>query len=144
MRCSALRRAVLALALLSTPMLGCEIKTIQIQLPGFADGAIDGIFLWKQLPASGGQLQWTRICRIDFTDLRFTHRGETLSYVQNCIDGKTRRGLVLPSVVDRLDGNPATITVELFYIRYEDPGTYRATAFNESGESPLSSTSLPL
>jgi hypothetical protein len=144
MRCSALRGVVLALALLSLPMLGCQIKTIQIQLPGFADGAVDGIFLWKQLPGSNGQLQWTRICRIDFTDLRFTQRGETLSYVQNCIDGKLKRGLVLPALVERQAGSPATVTVELYYLRYENPGTYRATAFNESGESPLSASSLPL
>ena len=69
MRCSALRGVVVALALLSVPMLGCQIKTIQIQLPGFADGAIDGIFLWKQLPGTNGELRWTRVCRIDFTDL---------------------------------------------------------------------------
>jgi hypothetical protein len=140
MRCRLLRGAALALALLSAPLLtGCEMKSIQIQLPGYGNGAVDGIWLWKQ---SAGA--WQRVCRIDFTDRRMTVHGERLSYVQNCINGKVRRGVVLATAVDRLAGNPTTITIDLVYLRYEDPGTYRATAFNEAGESPLSATSLPL
>jgi len=139
MRCRALRGAVLALSLLSIPMLGCELKTIQVQLPGYGNGAVDGLWLWKQI---GGQ--WTRVCRIDFTDRRMTPKGERLAYVQNCINGKVRRGLVFPTLIERLASNPSTITVELIYLRYEPAGTYRATAFNESGESPLSASSLLL
>lgn len=140
MRCRLLRGAVLALCLVSTPMLlGCEMKVIQVQLPGYGSGEVDGIYLWKQIAG-----KWTRICRIDFTDHRMTNQGERLSYVQNCIQGRTRRGVVLPTPVERLAGDPETIVIDLIYLRYEDPGTYRATAFNESGESPLSATALPL
>jgi hypothetical protein len=140
MRCRLVRGVVLALCLLSAPMLlGCEVKTFQVQLPGYGNGEIDGIYLWKQV--SG---KWTRICRIDFTDRRMTAQGETLSYVQNCIQGKARRGIVFPTQIARQAANPSTITIDLMYLRYEDPGTYRATAFNEAGESPLSATSLPL
>ena len=139
MRCKALRGAALALALLSMPMLGCEIRTIQIQLPGYGSGDIDGIWLWKQVAGT-----WTRVCRIDFTDHRITAQGEIVSYVQNCINGRVRRGIVLPSPVDRMAGAPTTVTLELYYFRYEDPGSYRATAFNAAGESSLSTTSLPL
>lgn len=134
------RGFVLALALAALPVLGgCELRTFHIQLPGFGDGAIDGIYLWKDV---GGQ--WTRVCRIDFTDRRITPEGETLSYVQNCVNGKTKRGIVFPTLVTRPPGTPTTITVELLYLRYEDAGTYRATAFNSAGESALSSSSLPL
>jgi hypothetical protein len=139
MRCKALRGAALALALLSMPMLGCEIRTIQIQLPGYGSGDIDGIWLWKQVAGT-----WTRVCRIDFTDHRITAQGEIVSYVQNCINGRVRRGIVLPSPVDRLAATPTTVTLDLYYFRYEDPGSYRATAFNAAGESSLSTTSLPL
>ena len=139
MRRMGVRGAVLALALLAAPMLGCEAKTIKVQLPGFNNGTVDGIWLWKQIDG-----QWRRVCRIDFTDRRMTHRGETLYYVQNCIDGEEKRGLVLPAAVERMPGNPGTITVDLWYLRYEDGGTYRASAFNESGESTLSSTSVVL
>jgi hypothetical protein len=140
MRCRLVRGAVLALCLISAPMMvGCEVKTFQVQLPGYGNGEVDGIYLWKQVAG-----KWTRICRIDFTDRRITAQGETLSYVQNCIQGKTRRGVVFPARVHRMDGNPATISIDITYLRYEDPGTYRATAFNEAGESPLSATSLPL
>jgi hypothetical protein len=135
----ALRGAVLALALLSTPLLGCEVKPIQIQLPGYGSGNIDGIWLWKRVAGT-----WTRVCRIDFEDHRLTADGEVLLYVQNCVNGRVRRGLVLPSPVDRASEAPTTVTLDLYYFRYEDPGDYRATAFNEAGESSLSSTSLPL
>lgn len=135
-----LRGAVLALALLGLPFTtGCEMRTVQIQLPGYGDGAIDGIWLWKQISGT-----WTRVCRIDFTDRRITQQGETLSYVQNCINGKVRRGVVLPTPIARNPSAPSTITVELIYLRYEAAGTYRATAFNAAGESPLSTTSTTL
>jgi hypothetical protein len=134
------RGAALALLLLPLPLLtGCQMRTITIQLPGYGDGAIDGVWLWKQV---GGV--WTRMCRIDFTDRRITEQGETLSYAQNCINGRERRGVVLATPIARLSGTPTTITVELIYLRYETPGSYRATAFNAAGESALSSTSLPL
>lgn len=135
-----LRSATLALALLALPFTtGCEMRTVQIQLPGYGNGAIDGIWLWKQISGT-----WTRVCRIDFTDWRMTPQGETLYYVQNCINGRERRGYVLPTLITRAPGSPSTITVELIYLRYEDPGTYRATAFNAAGESPLSTTSTSL
>jgi len=142
MRCRALRGVVLTLSLLSAPMLGCEMKTIEVQMPGFGAGDVDGIWLWKPDPSTAGR--WKRVCRIDFTERTITQQGETLEYVQNCINGRVRRGVVLPAPVDRLAGDPATVVVELIYLRYEDSGQYRATAFNENGESPLSASSLTL
>lgn len=140
MRRRSLRGLVVVFSLLSMPLLaGCEVRTLQIELPGFASGEVDGIWLWKQ---SAGQ--WRRVCRIDFENHRITARGEEISYVQNCINGATTRGLLFPTTVRRLPQAPTTIQLEMVYLRYEGPGTYRATAFNESGESPLSSTSLTL
>jgi len=140
MRRRSLRGLVAALSLLMMPLLaGCEVRTFQIQLPGFASGEIDGIWLWKRVGS-----QWQRVCRIDFENHRITARGEEISYVQNCINGIEARGLVFPTKVERLPNSPTTIQIEMVYLRYEEPGTYRATAFNESGESPLSSTSLTL
>lgn len=140
-KCSRLLRSVvLALSLFSLPVLsGCELRTFYIQLPGYGNGTIQGLWLWKQV--SG---RWTRVCRIDFTDRRITEQGETLFYAQNCVDGKVKRGIGLSSPIARGRTDAATITVELVYLRYEDAGSYRATAFNAYGESPLSSSSLPL
>ena len=75
-----LRGAVVALALLAMPLVGCEFRTVQIQLPGFGDGLVEGLWLWKEVDGA-----WTRVCRIDFTDRRITQQGETLFYVQNCV-----------------------------------------------------------
>ena len=139
MRRRGLRGVVLALALLAAPMLGCEAKPLRVQLPGFGNGTVDGIRLWRQVGSS-----WQPVCRIDFTDRRMTHRGETIYYVQNCIDGEQKRGLVLPAAVQRKPDDPSTITINLWYLRYEDSGSYRATTFNKAGESTLSSTSVVL
>jgi hypothetical protein len=137
MRRNRLRSIVAALALLSLPMLGCEVASLSVQLPGYGNGAVDGLWLWKQV---GGQ--WTRVCRIDFEDRRLTEKGEMLWYVQNCINGKVRRGVLFASPVERPAGD--AIAIDLIYLRYESSGQYRATAFNQFGESALSSTSVPL
>jgi hypothetical protein len=134
-----LRGVIVALALLAVPMMGCELRRVQLQLPGFGNGQVEGLWLWKQVNG-----EWTRVCRIDFTDRRITEQGETLFYVQNCVKGQVRRAVVLPAPVDRPPGDPMTINVELIYLRYEPPGTYRATAFNAFGESALSATSSTL
>lgn len=134
------RSAFVALSLLALPLLGCETKEIHIQLPGYENGAIDGIWLWRRT----AQNTWERACKIDFVDRRMTEQGEMLLYVQNCVKGRTRRGVTLPTPVERLAATPSTIRINLWYMRYEDPGDYRATAFNAAGESQLSATSLPL
>jgi hypothetical protein len=134
------RSAVVALSLLSLPLLtGCEVRTLQIQLPGYGEGSIDGIWLWKRISGT-----WTRVCRIDFTDHRVTQQGEELEYAQMCVNGVVTRGFKFPTPIIRAADSPSTITVELVYLRYEDAGNYKATAFNAFGESPLSSTYLPL
>lgn len=135
------RCAVVALALLSLPLLtACEVRTIQVQLPGYGDGDIDGIWLWKKV--SGGA--WTRICRIDFLDRKVDAQGEQLEYAQMCVNGTFAQALRFPTPITRSSATPSTITVELVYLRYEPAGTYKVTAFNAYGESPLSSGSLPM
>ena len=146
MGCRLLRSAALALSLLAVPMLGCEPKPVQIQLDAFGSSGIEGIFLYRQNPA-GGTFQ--RTCEIRFSDFRtIERRGQTverIKYVQNCVDGEIGTpALLLETTVRRPGNDPDAILLELWYLRFEDPGTYRASAFNAAGESALSAASLPL
>lgn len=146
MCCRRLRRIALALSLLAIPMTGCEPKRVQIQLDAFGSSGIEGIFLYRQHPAGGG---FQRICEIRFSDLRtIVRRGQTverIKYVQNCLDGQTDTpALLFETSVQRPGGDPDAILVDIWYLRFEDPGNYRASAFNAAGESALSAASLPL
>jgi hypothetical protein len=137
-----IRRARLIAAaalLLAIPLAGCETKPLTVQLPGFGDGAIDGLWLWRQ-SATGG---YERICRIDFLGLHQNGGGfEVLRYIQNCLD--EHPGLELRARVERAIGDPSTALVHLWYMRWEDPGSYRGTAFNVYGESGLSASNVQL
>ena len=106
--------AALWLLLSLVPLTACETKRVWLELPSFADGSIEGIWLWRRSDASGA---WER--------------------------EDARAGFELSS---RLDGaeTPDTVRVGLWYMRWEDPGTYRVSAYGPSGESALSETTLDL
>ena len=111
MRRRSLRGLVAVFSLLSMPLLaGCEVRTLQIELPGFASGEVDGIWLWKQ---SAGQ--WRRVCRIDFENHRITARGEEISYVGATALEKLllRDGWEIP-IVDFADGALVRISAHLY------------------------------
>jgi hypothetical protein len=135
MRSASCRRVALAVAaLLLVPLAGCELKTVRIQLPGYGNGAIEGVWLWRLDDATG---QYVRACRIDFRGRGFTSTGaETVTYVQQCDNGHPMGALV--AKVARSPSDAATVTLDLEYARWENPGMYRASAFNSAGESPLS------
>ncbi len=146
MCCRILRSAALALSLLAVPMLGCEPKRVQIQLDAFGSSGIEGIFLYRQNPAGGA---FQRACEIRFSDFQtIERRGQTverIKYLQNCVDGEIGTpALLLETTVRRPGNDPDAILLELWYLRFEAAGTYKASAFNAAGESALSAASLPL
>ncbi len=147
MVCRRLRSIALALSLLAISLTGCEAKRIQIQLDAFGSSAIEGIFLYRENAPGGGLYQ--RICEIRFGDLRtIVRRGQTverIKYVQNCLDGQPDTpALSFETSVQRPSNDPDAILLDIWYLRFEDPGTYRASAFNAAGESALSAASLTL
>lgn len=130
--------AALWLLLSLVPLTACETKRVWLELPSFADGSIEGIWLWRRSDASGA---WERTCRIPFLGYEAAGSRESVTYTQECEDA--RAGFELSS---RLDGaeTPDTVRVGLWYMRWEDPGTYRVSAYGPSGESALSETTLDL
>ena len=140
-----LRSAVLMLSLLAGPMLGCEPANVQIQLDSFTTSGIEGIVLYRE--DTDGKFR--PVCEIHFGEFRtIVRRGESIErvqYVQNCLGSVAGvPALVLETNVERPANAPDAIRLELWYLRFEEPGIYKASAFNAAGESALSAASLLL
>jgi hypothetical protein len=131
---------MLAVSLLAAvgPLTACETKSVTVQIPAFGVGAVDGIWLWRLSEASN---TFERMCRIDIGDSAVTPSGEIVDYIQDCED---HPGVQLKSRVERLAADPQTVVLDLWYMRWEDPGVYKASAYNAGGESPLSANSVQL
>jgi len=136
------RTVVLALAaaLLAVPLGGCDIAQIRVRLPAFASGNVDGIWLWRL--ASGG---YQRICRYDLSNAYFSGGREVVDYRETCLDGRNATPL-WQATVERLPGDPQTVTLALVHRRGATTtgSPHRASAFNASGESALSTGWLAL
>jgi hypothetical protein len=134
-----LRRSLAALALLAFPLVGCETKMVWLELPSFGSGAIDGIWLWRWTDATES---YERVCRIDIGDPAMKDGAEAVGYIQDCEN--EHMGIELSAAVERSDTDASTVTVGLYYMRWEDPGTYKVSSFGDDGESALSETTLQL
>jgi hypothetical protein len=120
---------------------GCKTVPITVQLPGYGSGNVQGIWLWRLSSSTG---QYERACRIDFSAFPASKKGqEQLGYEQTC-PNPDDFGMPLHAVVSRSAADPTTITVTLYYLRWVDAGIFKASAYNSSGESTLSASSLDL
>lgn len=133
-----LRLFVLALPLLAMPLTACETKRIWIELPSFGDGNVDGVWLWR-LAEDGA---WERFCHLPIGDVVTASQGETVHYDQEC--GDRDLGFDMTATIERVEQDPETVRVGLWYVRWEDPGTYRLSSHGVDGESALSETTLEL
>ncbi len=120
---------------------GCETRAITIEIPGFGDGAVDGVWLWRYADSTG---QYERACRLELSAPQLDASGnEVLPYLQVCTTpGEV--GMDLQATISRLPADPDTIVVTVWYFRYRDPGQYKASSYNAAGESALSPTALAL
>jgi hypothetical protein len=115
-------------------------NSVHVQLGGFRNGEINGIWLWRLESAS----TYTRRCRFVLSDSLVLNGVESVRYFQSCNDG-TPRGPVMEAEIVRASGDPDTVTLMLVYQRDSRPfSLYRATAYSAVGESPLSSTIIIL
>ena len=137
-RSTRLSMLLVALLFATLPLTGCETKEITLALPGFGNGSIDGIWLWR-LGSTG---QYERACRLQLSDPQTTSSGaEVLPYIQIC-DAPDELGLNMRAQIARLSGDPSTIVVKLWYFRFADAGNFKASSYNAAGESPLSAQTL--
>ena len=139
MQRSAPRALALALVLLSIPVFsGCTMKQLPIKLVGFGSGNVDGIWLWR---LSAGT--YARACRVNFSNSYFRQGVEYVSYDEYCLSGDYTKATLEAEVV-RSSSDPTSATLQLTLQLPEAASTYRASAFNSAGESPLSSSSTLL
>jgi hypothetical protein len=130
---------VLALALGFGSTFGCSAPLIRIELPGFAKGNVDGVWLWRQL-ASG---YFQRVCKITFSDPYMKNGAELVDYQQTCLDGRPKTPQ-WSAPVTRAAGNPDTATLSLIIQGSKPPFTNKASAYNAAGESALSTSTVQL
>ena len=128
----------IAIALLAVPLYGCETKRVWVELPSFGDGTIDGVWLWRR--ATTGEYE--RQCRIPFGPVEIVQNAEAVPYGQEC--GDETFDWDLHATLERSPSNPTAVKVGLWYMRWEDPGTYKISAYGPDGESALSDTTLEL
>jgi hypothetical protein len=125
---------LLAAALACVPLFGCQIVTVTVRIPDFDQ--VNGIWLWRLSDAG----QYQRSGRLQFSPPQQGAQGEVLLYKETCANGV--KGIANQAWMQRAPDDPSTVTLSLHYLNCEQPGTYRATAFNDAGESNLSVTSV--
>ena len=138
--CTASRAALaFSLALLLLPAANCSVKALKIQFAGFAQGNIDGIWLWRRQSTGS----YSRVCKITISDPYRSNGTEVVSYDQTCPGGGAN-GTPMMAQVQRLASDPNTVTMVLMFQTNGTIGTYKATAYNAAGESGLSSGTVKL
>ncbi len=135
----AIRRSILALSLLLFPLVGCETKEVWLELPAFGSGAIDGVWLWRLSETTD---TYERACRITLADPEAVDGQESLGYVQEC--NGDNESIPLSAALERHPDDPESVTLGIWYMRWEEPGVYKVSSYGEEGESALSETTLDL
>ncbi len=135
-----LRRTILGtLALAGTSLQGCSLGWFTISIPDFASKSVGGVWLWHLSAETG---LWERDTQIAFGAPSLQADGEWLTYQAAPLDGSpTFPGW---SQVVRSANNPDQVTLQLLFSRAEAAGTYRASTYNDAGDSPLSNESVAL
>ncbi|MEB2343594.1 MAG: hypothetical protein OZ948_02510 [Deltaproteobacteria bacterium] len=127
---------VFAAALLAAPLSGCDTAPVRVRLTHFGSGNVDGLWFWR---LQGGTYQ--RVCRIDLSDPYVSGGAEVVDYRQTCLDGRSSSA-PWQAAVERVGSQ--TVELRLTYRRAGTLAAHRASAFNQHGESALSSASLSL
>lgn len=129
---------LLLAAVLLLAVQGCKWFEITVKIPDFDSRKVQGVWVWRQDPASG---QWQRAGQIVFQPTPAGSSPGELQYVVLQPDGF---GLPLKAPVERDTRTPDQATVRLWYARFLDAGQYRVSTYNAAGESSLSPEILDL
>ena len=133
-------RGVAAAFLLAAtlPLSGCDIQGFSLAFRDFDTASIDGIRLWELDESSG---QWVPSLDLPFGEIEVRHGVEYVGYdVPWGDDGDV---LGLASEVERFGTFDEVVRLRFVFLPLED-GDYRISAFNEFGDSPLSTGTYSL
>jgi hypothetical protein len=130
---------LLALGLLLFPLGGCERKDVLIRIPDFESKLVKGIWLWRLSETTG---EYERDGEVVFHRLLQANGREKLEY--ETIWTGADSGFKLQTDVLRDPLDPDVVTLRLDYFRASAPGDFRASSYNDEGESPLTQESIQL
>jgi hypothetical protein len=120
---------------------GCETRAVTMEIPGFGNANIEGVWIWRLSESTG---HYVRACRLELYDSQLDESGkEVVPYLQLC-DAPDQIGFDLKATIARLPSDPDTIVLTMWYFRFDDAGQFKASSYNSTGESPLSATTLSL
>jgi len=129
----------ISFAMLTAPVTGCQPSSVRVRLRAFANGDIDGLWFWQNVDGT-----YKRACRFDFSNVYKSGGREVVDYQQSCVNGA--KGAPWQATVERNTSDWATVDLVLTYrpVGGGKKRAHRASAFNRSGESGLSSQSIML
>jgi hypothetical protein len=128
---SRLRAILPIVCLLATlAITGCEVKQVKLQLPTFFSAGVTEIWFWRLDDTSN---EYVRSGHLRLKGLSGPPGRKVLHYTMVAPDGVKALPLIAPVQV-RGD----SIIVQLDYSRWQEPGWFRVSARNGSGESGLS------
>lgn len=134
-----LARAFVCCALVFGPVSigGCTAAAFTISIPDFVSKQVAGVWLWRWSPTTR---TYQRDDQIVFGGREDGPTGEILDYVVAPVGGSAP--LPFSTLLVRSPGNPDRVTLHLLFTRSQGPGSYRASTFNVTGDSPLSAEVL--
>jgi len=129
--------AALALALL--PLQGCSLTYFTLSIPDLGSKDVRGVWLWRLSPVTG---QYERDTQFVFTEPEPAAGDDLLSYTAVASDGSP--AVDITTYLIRDPENPDRVTLQLVYGRRGEAGFFRASTYNQMGDSPLTNESIPL
>ena len=140
MRSTTKLRALLLLAalpmLLMLPATGCNLQQFRIAITDFESADVTGIWMWRE--DAGGEFE--RNVEIQLGEPFVEGGVEMVEYTM--IDAATQAEFQFAAPVVRDPANPDRAELDLFSLLWAEGGSYKASTYNEFGESPLSVQTL--
>jgi hypothetical protein len=131
--------AVSACALLM-PTFGCRwAEMVTIEIPDFDSSAVQGVWMYRWSDAAQ---DYERSIELRIVDRGVGNDTEYIDYEIRDSSGNVR--YTLPAEIVRDQGNPDGALIDFFVVLFDGEGTFRASTYNDAGESQLSAEQLQI
>ena len=133
MRSLARALAIIATVLLVLPLGGCGAATqFRVFIPDLASANVEGIWFWQEIDG-----EFVRAAEIELGALVEQNGQEFLEYSLIAPTGEIWAELASP--VERPEGESSGAELDLIVALFTGSGLYKASTYNDFGESSLSS-----
>jgi hypothetical protein len=124
-------------ALLDASTLPENLKVLRLELPSFEEGRIQGIWMWRRSEVDGG---FEPVSEIRLLGIATDQGQEYLEYRLMDPSGNPL-DLVLSAAIARTG---SSAVVSLWFLRFAEPGAFKASVYNAVGDSGLSEQTIDL